>query len=279
MRRSIERCVPTRGRLCEELGPRFAPQRCDAVPGREAATARPAMSVWESTPEASGAALPSRSSVAPRSSVDSIAASSSASLSSHAGGPRGEIRERVLVRVYDLGTTALTRGYNSLTKNYGAFHTGVQVYGREWSFGMTEDDRSTGITWCVPCQNRDHSFRETLSMGYTQCSPEQVMRILQSMKHDWLGCTYNVLARNCHNFSDEFCNKLGVSRLPDWVNELAGAGHQAVEFLDSTDTGYDGGSTLSSLFGGLFASPVEEPSKLQRPRDRRQGSKARLCVW
>lgn len=197
--------------------------------------------------------------------------------------PQGEIRERVLVRVYDLGQTAFTRGYNSLAKSYGAFHTGVQVYGKEWSFGMTiDDDFATGITWCIPAQNPDHSFRETLSMGYTQCSPEQVMKILQSMKDDWRGCTYNVLARNCHNFADEFCKKLGVRGLPEWVNTLADTGHHAVEFLDSADSGYESGATLSDFFGGLrrtFAGTFAvESAKSLGPHDQQQ-DKARVCAW
>ena len=80
-----------------------------------------------------------------------------------------------------------------MTRSYGAFHSGVQVfwlmrnillfflcwvsrgseeiqvisqvYGREWSFGMTLDDVSTGVTWNPPGKNEDHSFRETISMG------------------------------------------------------------------------------------------------------------------
>mmetsp|Transcript_9426 Transcript_9426/g.25054 ORF Transcript_9426/g.25054 Transcript_9426/m.25054 type:complete len:231 (+) Transcript_9426:63-755(+) len=218
-------------------------------------------------------------------------AASSAALSSPANHPasssaspaQGEIRERVLLRVYDLGQSSITRGYNSVAKNCGAFHTGVQIYGREWSFGMTMDN-STGITWCSPGQNPDHSFREVLSMGYTQCSPDQVARILQSMRVEWRGCTYNVLARNCHNFSDEFCKKLGVGGLPDWVNTLADSGHQACELLHSRDTGASGGSTLSSFFSGLRQSLTGAPAATEERGDSgrargRQPGRERLCAW
>lgn len=154
-------------------------------------------------------------------------------------------RERVLVRVYDLGKTALTRGFlNQVTKSYGAYHTGVEVYGREWSFGMTFDDWSTGVTWNPPAVNPDHSFRETLSMGYTPLSPEQVWQVIEEMKPVWRGCTYNLLTRNCHHFSDTFCRRLGVGGVPDWVNDLAKTGADTVDFLDSADSGYDGGEAL-----------------------------------
>mmetsp|Transcript_25070 Transcript_25070/g.56854 ORF Transcript_25070/g.56854 Transcript_25070/m.56854 type:complete len:322 (-) Transcript_25070:60-1025(-) len=140
-------------------------------------------------------------------------------------------RERVFVRVYDLGQTFFTRSLNRVTKSYGAFHTGVEVYGREWSFGMTFNDWSTGITWNLPGKNPDHSFRETLAMGYTSLSPKQVMRVIDDMKREWRGCTYNVLSRNCHTFSDAFCGELGVARVPRWVNDLAGAGAATAEYI------------------------------------------------
>jgi len=160
--------------------------------------------------------------------------------------PEGRVyRERVLVRVYDLGTTFVTRGLlNRMAKSCGAFHTGVEVYGREWSFGMTFDAYSTGVTWNAPCQNTDHTFRETLSMGYTTLSPLQVMKLIENMRHEWRGCSYQLLTRNCHNFSDEFCRNLGVARLPAWVNTLAESGAATADFLDSADSGYDGGEAL-----------------------------------
>lgn len=170
--------------------------------------------------------------------------------------------ERVMVRVYDLGRTFLTRWHNQVTKSYGAFHTGVEVYGREWCFGMTLDEWSTGITWNVPGMNADHTFRETLSMGFTTCGPQDIMKIIDEMKVEWRGCTYSVLSRNCHNFSDEFCQRLGVARLPAWVNQLAGTGQQSAEFLESADSGYDGGEAISHFLHGvkttLFGTPAFE---------------------
>jgi len=158
-------------------------------------------------------------------------------------------RERVLVRVYDLGTTYVTRGVlNRVAKSYGAFHTGVEVYGREWSFGMTFDDVSTGVTWNPPGQNVDHTFRETLSMGYTTLSPTEVLKAIDRLKIEWRGNTYQLLTRNCHHFSDEFCRHLGVARLPTWVNTLAETGASTADFIDSADSGYDGGEALFDFF-------------------------------
>jgi len=195
--------------------------------------------------------------------------SSSSSSSVPPQGPPRVFRERVLVRVYDLGQTVLTRLHNRLTKSYGAFHTGVEVYGHEWSFGMTFDDYSTGVMANLPGQNLDHSFRETLSMGYTSLSPRQVMQIIEEMKEEWKGCTYNVLSRNCHSFSDAFCRRLGVAGLPSWINDLAGTGAGAVEFLDSADSGYDGGTALVEFLGSVksrvYSAFVGEPAEQWPP--------------
>jgi len=189
-------------------------------------------------------------------------------------------RERVLVRVYHLNKTVVTRALNRNFKSYGAFHTGVEVYGREWSFGMTFDDWSTGITWNPPGENPDHTFGETLSMGYTTLSPTQVWQLIEEMKTEWRGCTYHLLSRNCHHFSDAFCQKLGVNRIPSWLNELAGTGAATVEFLDTADSGYDGGEALVDFFSGIRRSVTEalggtpEPLPTKKPAKQQQTTAA-----
>mmetsp|Transcript_64252 Transcript_64252/g.114101 ORF Transcript_64252/g.114101 Transcript_64252/m.114101 type:complete len:287 (-) Transcript_64252:89-949(-) len=178
-------------------------------------------------------------------------------------------RERVLVRVYDLGKTVVTKGLNRMTKSMGAFHSGVEIYGREWSFGMTFDEWSTGITWNDPGENPDHTYLETLSMGYTSKSPTEVWQLIEEMKAQWRGHTYHLLTRNCHHFSDAFCQKLGVARIPPWLNDLAGTGAATVEFLDTADSGYDGGEAISDFFSsmkrGLYSALSWESSDAKGP--------------
>lgn len=171
---------------------------------------------------------------------------------------------RVLLHVYDLGDSFWTRGlWNSVAKEYGAFHTGVEVYGREWLFGATaesdgdEDMRAhsntrptqdqDGITWHLPKQNLDHSYRETLSMGFTPLSEKEVFEVVDSMKPLWKSSSYSVFSRNCHDFSHEFCLKLGAAGLPTWINALAPTSASTYEYLETTDSGYDGGEAVFDL--------------------------------
>jgi hypothetical protein len=150
----------------------------------------------------------------------------------------------VSLRVYDLGQTVITRGYNAVNKSYGAFHTGVEVYGREWSFGAAPPGYS-GIGENPPGENVMHSFRETLVMGYTRYNPEQITEIIEDMSYEWTGSSYEVLTKNCHNFSDAFCQRLGVPRLPSWVNDLASS--LAAKPDDSPQGALEGFATQEQL--------------------------------
>lgn len=140
--------------------------------------------------------------------------------SSPSPAPGGRVRAPVIVNVYDLGRTMLMRGFNNMTKEYGAFHTGVEVYGFEWSFGMTADD-TTGIWSCTPRTDPEHNFREAIAVGHTSLSTDEVTALLERIRQDWPGDTYNVLTRNCHHFTEIFCRELGCGPVPAWTNALA----------------------------------------------------------
>eukprot|EP00435_Cladocopium_sp_Y103_P062476 s2340_g24.t1 len=180
--------------------------------------------------------------------------------------------ERVFVRVYDLGKTFLTRWPNMVAKDYGAFHSGVEVYGMEWSFGMTPDSWSTGVAANVPGHHPDHSFRETLSMGFTNLSQGQVAEIIKEMTAEWKGRTYDVLTRNCHHFSDELCRRLGVAPLPPWVNQLAGTTASAAGVIEgvSASTGKmasDMAWLLGSAAGGMYSLVAPGPARVEEPSE------------
>merc|ERR1719296_709004 len=126
-------------------------------------------------------------------------------------------------RGYILGQTVITRWHNNITKSYGAYHTGVEVHGREWAFGVPGDDLSSAVGWCPPGECPEHDFREAIHMGQTSCSPKQVEAIIAEMRLAWKGETYDIFTRNCHKFSQAFCSRLGVAQTPSWINDLAEA--------------------------------------------------------
>jgi len=160
-------------------------------------------------------------------------------------GRRTNLPEPVYLQVYDLGQRYLTQTFNSLVRSYGAFHSGIEVFNSEWSFGMTFEKESTGVIENDPRAHPDHTYKETICVGYTRYSRVEVLAIVDHMMIDWPGCTYHFLTRNCHHFSEELCGRLLKTTelcLPSWLNELAltGAATLAV--------GYDGGEVIYDLF-------------------------------
>lgn len=160
-------------------------------------------------------------------------------------------RVRVWVHVYDLGHTPLTRGLNKVNKQYGAYHTGVEVYGAEWSFGMTFDGESTGVTCSNPRLDPDHAYRESVDMGFSDVSAQEFFALVERLQSEWPGSSYNMLTRNCHHFSDTLCKELGVGPLPEWCNALADSGADTGAWFSSDETDFDGGEAVLDLFGGV----------------------------
>ncbi|EMS56568.1 hypothetical protein TRIUR3_04780 [Triticum urartu] len=115
----------------------------------------------------------------------------------------------------------------------GIFHTAIQVYGNEeWSFGYCEN--GSGVFSCPPAKNPMYTFRESIVLGKTSCSPRTVNQIARELSREWPGASYELLSRNCNHFCNEFCDKLGVPKLPGWVNRFANAGDAALEAAETT---------------------------------------------
>ncbi|KAL9675601.1 hypothetical protein QQ045_003803 [Rhodiola kirilowii] len=104
----------------------------------------------------------------------------------------------------------------------GIFHSAVQVYGdEEWSFGFCE--QGTGVFSCPTGKKKS-----------------DVNQILRELSREWPGHSYDLLAKNCNHFCEEFCERLGVPKLPGWVNRFANAGDAALEVAENTADGRHG---------------------------------------
>ncbi|GJP43368.1 hypothetical protein CLOM_g2841 [Closterium sp. NIES-68] len=116
----------------------------------------------------------------------------------------------------------------------GIFHGAVEIHGEEWSFGYCE--RGSGVFSCPPKANPMYTFRETIEMGVTGMGEQKVRELLRRLSKEWPGRSYDMLARNCNHFCDEFCQALGVGPTPVWVNRFAYAGDVTLEFYDQAST-------------------------------------------
>ncbi|KAK8599919.1 hypothetical protein V6N13_060276 [Hibiscus sabdariffa] len=115
----------------------------------------------------------------------------------------------------------------------GIFHSAVQVYGEdEWSFGFCE--QGSGVFSCPSGQNPMYTYREPIVLGRTNFSIFKVNQILRELSREWPGSSYDLLSKNCNHFCDDFCERLGVPKLPGWVNRFANAGDTAIEIAENT---------------------------------------------
>ncbi|CDJ63111.1 hypothetical protein, conserved [Eimeria necatrix] len=166
----------------------------------------------------------------------------------------------VLLHVYDLTpaiSNYVNRIMRPL--GAGAFHAGVEVYGQEYSFGQTaatagslrhygseraslepwtlwtaaatlrgaaavlvilHTDETTGVSVCQPMQHPAHVYRETVPMGPADLDMEEFLSLVEVLKVEWPGNSYDVLSRNCVNFADHLCVLLGVGHVPPWLFRL-----------------------------------------------------------
>jgi hypothetical protein len=138
----------------------------------------------------------------------------------------------VLLHVYDVSHNSHIQGLNALLAHRcsplkwgGIFHVGVEVYGREWSFGRCTS--GSGVCACGPRQHKDHRFRETVPLKRTRLSDAGVAAILEAVRSEYPGQSYHLLHKNCCKFAEDFCQRLGAGPMPAWVHRLACVGNKA----------------------------------------------------
>ena len=100
----------------------------------------------------------------------------------------------VFLNIYDLNEEWLQSNHISkdLLNIGGAFHAGVEVHGKEWSFG------EEGISCQAPREHEVHVYRSSIQMGTTCYSEAQLKHLmLRVMAPQWREGDYDMLERNC----------------------------------------------------------------------------------
>lgn len=123
----------------------------------------------------------------------------------------------VFLNIYDLDEGYLLANdiFHEVMEVGGAFHAGVEVHGREWSFG------TTGVDFNRPKTHDVHVYRQSILIGYSKYDASQVEAIIEDeMSQKWPGRNYHLLSRNCCTFSRALCKRLTGNAIPDWVDRL-----------------------------------------------------------
>lgn len=145
------------------------------------------------------------------------------------GNQGGQPWSEVALSLYELTGTS---GLNLLTRGVGlgsAYHVGVEVYWLEWSFGWVE--WGSGVYMTHIGQSTLGYFDRRIPLGRTPLSPNEVIKVIESMRPKYPGSGYHLLRRNCAHFSQDLVKRLKVTEAPEWVNSLAGAGDAIVRSL------------------------------------------------
>ncbi len=61
-------------------------------------------------------------------------------------------------------------------------------------------------------------FRESIPMGSTDLSPQQVQAMVQHMGQQYRGNRYHLLQKNCNHFANDLCVQLTGRQAPFWVS-------------------------------------------------------------
>lgn len=145
--------------------------------------------------------------------------------------PAGEPRRIVLrtptpvtLHVYDLGDGLQVLNRVLAPFGTGAFHCGVEVHGEEWSFRGSGPSRHGGVFSSAPSRCDGHAYSESIYMGDTILSQDEVLRLIKLLRKDWPGLSYNLIRRNCCHFSDLLCMNLGCGSIPTRIKSLAATG-------------------------------------------------------
>jgi hypothetical protein len=128
----------------------------------------------------------------------------------------------VVVHVYDLPEQERT---NEAMVGLGAgfFHTGVLVGDMEYSFSMI------GVVRTRPLLPDFGRFRERVEIGrYTGSTTDLAEKIRELSSGDFRRGLYNVVHKNCNDFSEALCQTLLQKSIPDWINRAARMGRNVI---------------------------------------------------
>jgi len=109
----------------------------------------------------------------------------------------------------------------------GAFHVGIQVHCLEWSYG------GDGIECMEPRTQQVHVFHQSLLLGETDVSYDEVESLIEGLQSEWPGDEYDMLENNCCNFSEAFSQVLVGGSIPAWVLRFPQIASQAAAHLDN----------------------------------------------
>eukprot|EP00397_Hematodinium_sp_SG-2012_P052818 GEMP01062686.1.p1 GENE.GEMP01062686.1~~GEMP01062686.1.p1 ORF type:complete len:339 (+),score=62.78 GEMP01062686.1:167-1183(+) len=166
---------------------------------------------------------------------------------------------RVQCYVYDI-TNGMARAMSRLLigKQVDIIpHTGIVFGGKEYFFGggICASPNPGNCIPLRPC--------ETLELGNTTKTPQELEAWLQTQHQTWSQDTYNLLSHNCNHFANAVAKFLGVTEVPGRIVNIAEEalstpqGAQIRQLIESFDRQMQQSSGGLNPFGNVQASAPE----------------------
>ena len=130
-------------------------------------------------------------------------------------GSRTNFATKVTINVYDL-TPMNDWGHPF---GLGAFHSGVEIDGREYTFAG-----GAGIHDTTPRDAPGATFREAVAVGTFDGGQPRLRECLEKLRPEFAPESYNIVTKNCNHFADALCRELLSARAPGYINRLAACG-------------------------------------------------------
>jgi hypothetical protein len=195
--------------------------------------------------------------------------------------PRGPQHSNVELVVYDLQPDSRVAKKVGL----GAYHTGIVIYGHEFSFGgsrnMKRDAGRSGIWATRNLYQTAPVIKKRMTIGVTYVTIKELQGTLREWgKSEWRVDDYHLLSKNCNHFADALLQWLSSKSVP--LSPPQTVVEPATPALSATTTGRtpvssqprignDSGGTSSGLPSGVSplpkfpfpsASPTTTPAQL-----------------
>eukprot|EP00747_Dinoflagellata_sp_TGD_P185147 gnl/TRDRNA2_/TRDRNA2_41519_c0_seq1.p1 gnl/TRDRNA2_/TRDRNA2_41519_c0~~gnl/TRDRNA2_/TRDRNA2_41519_c0_seq1.p1 ORF type:complete len:272 (+),score=19.01 gnl/TRDRNA2_/TRDRNA2_41519_c0_seq1:98-817(+) len=132
----------------------------------------------------------------------------------------------VWVHVYHIDpVTAFLNRRGLKAWGLGIYHAAVEIHGEEWCFQYfidTWDDPSySGVIRCRPKRMPGYDYQESVCLGHTSLSKDEVEKIIHEMRLEWPACSYHLTHRNCLSFARTLAQRLRVPEpFPGWVSAV-----------------------------------------------------------
>jgi len=104
----------------------------------------------------------------------------------------------------------------------GIYHVGVEVYSEELAFQYYEDTWNdptvSGVVRTYPRSMSDFEYVESVSLGSTRFSSEEVAAMINVLHKKYPSCTYHITHNNCVTFAEHFVRLLQTPEpFPPWL--------------------------------------------------------------